>query len=432
MSANVSAARMATDAGPLALSMSVERLRLALLWLMAFSGCFVFIEPGPYEVAAALTVFVFAVTGLTLSRPLVPLIIMLVIYDVGFGLSVLQVIEDSKAVTWVFISWYMSITAIFFAAALTQNTQARLNRITQGYMAAAIVASVIALLAYFHAFGGHSDFFLKFGRARSTFNDPNVLGAFLVFPGLLLLQRIMAGRLSTILWSGVALFIIIAALLLSFSRGAWGQFAAAAAFQTLMTFIISRSDRERVRIVTLAISGIVLLAVFLALLLSIDSVASLFDMRASLHQDYDVEHLGRFGRWWAGALLALERPLGIGPLQFGYLFPEDPHNTFLNAFMSGGWIVGMVYPTIIVTTLVLGFRTIFVKTPWRMTYLAVYSAFAGSALEGAIVDIDHWRHLFLLLGCVWGLVIAGQNYRRRVQASPPPAPPAPPSFLYVN
>jgi hypothetical protein len=425
----MSAAMMAPDAGPLALPTPVERLRLALLWLMAFSGCFVFIEPGPYEITAALTVFVFAMTGLTLSRPLVPLIIMLAIYDAGFGLSVLQVIEDSKAVTWVFISWYLSITAIFFAAVLTQNTQARLSRITRGYMAAAIVASSIAVLAYFHGFGSHSDFFLKFGRARSTFNDPNVLGAFLVFPGLLLLQRIMAGRLRTMLWSGAALLVIVAALLLSFSRGAWGQFAGAAILQMLLTFIISRSTRERLRISIIAVTGIVLLAVFIALLLSIGRVANIFDVRASLTLDYDVQHLGRFGRYWAGFLLALERPLGIGPLQFGTLFPEDPHNTFLNTFMSGGWIVGVFYPAIIVTTLALGFRTIFIATPWRKTYLAVYCAFAGAAFEGAIVDIDHWRHFFLLLGCVWGLTIAAQNYRRRIYTRGPPPLPA---LVYLN
>lgn len=430
ISSHISAAGTATDAGPLAFRMPVERLRLVLLWLMAFSGCFVFIEPGPYEITAALTVFVFAVTGLTLSRPLVPLIIMLVIYDVGFALAVLQVIGDSKAVIWVFISWYLSITAIFFAAVLTQNTEARLNRIAHGYLAAAILASVIAILAYFRLFGDHSDWFLKFGRARSTFNDPNVLGAFLVFPGLLLLQQILAGRVKTMLWSAAILFVIIAALLLSFSRGAWAQFAGATVLQTVMTFIISRSDRERLRIGAIAVTGIVLLGVFIALLLSIDRIANIFDVRATLTQDYDVEHLGRFGRWWAGFLLALERPLGIGPLQFGTLFPEDPHNTFLNAFMSGGWIVGFIYPAIIVTTLVLGFRTIFIATPWRMTYLAVYCAFASTAFEGAIVDIDHWRHFFLLLGCVWGLTIAAQNHRRRAPSQGPP--PALPAFAYIN
>jgi hypothetical protein len=31
------------------------------------------------------------------------------------------------------------------------------------------------------------------------------------------------------------------------------------------------------------------------------------------------------------------------------------------------------------------------------------SSFAGVAFEGWIVDTDHWRHFFILLGCIWGL-----------------------------
>jgi hypothetical protein len=30
-----------------------------------------------------------------------------------------------------------------------------------------------------------------------------------------------------------------------------------------------------------------------------------------------------------------------------------------------------------------------------------------------VVDTDHWRHFFLLLGLVWGLTIATINSRRR-------------------
>ena len=37
--------------------------------------------------------------------------------------------------------------------------------------------------------------FLLYDRARGTFNDPNVLGAFLVLPALLAFQRICSGVL---------------------------------------------------------------------------------------------------------------------------------------------------------------------------------------------------------------------------------------------
>jgi hypothetical protein len=33
-------------------------------------------------------------------------------------------------------------------------------------------------------------------------------------------------------------------------------------------------------------------------------------------------------------------------------------------------------------------------------------------LEGFVIDTDHWRHFFLLLGMIWGLAAATFNYGR--------------------
>src|SRR5438034_116313 len=87
----------------------------------------------------------------------------------------------------------------------------------------AFAGAFVAIGGYFHLFGGASELFVLYSRARGTFNDPNVLGAFLVLPGLLVFQRLLAGR--RIVRSGLMLLIMLAALFLSFSRGAWGQFA---------------------------------------------------------------------------------------------------------------------------------------------------------------------------------------------------------------
>src|SRR5436190_16863400 len=86
---------------------SVERLRGALLWLTGFSGAFVFMEPSPYEVVSLLTIVVFVLTGLALRPTHVPLIALLLLYGVGFALAVVQVIDQTKAVTWVLVTWYL-------------------------------------------------------------------------------------------------------------------------------------------------------------------------------------------------------------------------------------------------------------------------------------------------------------------------------------
>jgi len=88
-------------------------------------------------------------------------------------------------------------------------------------VAAAVIASLAGIIGYAQVSGALSDLFLRYSRARGTFNDPNVLGAFLVLPGMLLLQRVLAGRRSQVLGSGFLLLILMAALLLTFSRAAW-------------------------------------------------------------------------------------------------------------------------------------------------------------------------------------------------------------------
>jgi hypothetical protein len=108
--------------------------------------------------------------------------------------------------------------------------------------------------------------------------------------------------------------------------------------------------------------------------------------------------------------MALDLPFGIGPLQFTKFFPEDTHNSYLNAFMSGGWISGICYPALVFTTCLLGFRYIFVRTPWQRAYLAIFAAYLGTVGEAFIIDTDHWRHFWMMLGAMWGMFVATHQY----------------------
>src|SRR5437588_12821529 len=315
-----SVAAVGTRAPPL--FRSVERLRGALLWLTGFAGAIVFMEPSPYEVVSLLTIIVFVVTGLSLRPALMPLIVLLLLYNTGFSLAVVQVSSDSKPILWVLVSWYLCAGAIFFAAVLQTNTAERLSMLMRGTVMAAALSSVIAILSYFHLLGPLSDVFLLYDRARAAFNDPNVLGAFLILPAMLALQRVLNGRLADATRASLLLGLIAIAVLFTFSRAAWGQFAFTAALLLFFTFVTSRSPNERMRIVLIAVVGIVVMVLVLAALLSTERVAELFKERASFEQSYDVGPLGRFGRHILGAELSLDRPFGIGPLQFHKTFVE--------------------------------------------------------------------------------------------------------------
>ena len=367
---------------------STERLRCLMLWLTGASGAIVFFEPIPYEVMSFLTLVVFIIGGLTVSPGLMPLAVLLVLLNTGYSISGWSVLDDERVAPWLFTSWYLALTAVFFAAMLGVNTEARLNALTRGCVIGGVIASLAAIIGYFRIFPSQNELLLLYDRARGTFKDPNVLGAFLIFPTLLAMQPVISGRLAQAAKGVMLLGIMAPAILLSFSRAAWGQIVYTAILMLALTFITTRSPPQRLRIVLLSLTGVVVLAGFIAALLSIDIVADLFKQRASLEQSYDLGAQGRFARYGLGAILALDKPFGIGPLQFSKYFPEDTHNSFLNAFMSGGWLSGACYPALVAITLVFGFRAVFVRTRWQQTSITVFAALFGVVSEGFIIDID--------------------------------------------
>jgi len=79
-----------------------------------------------------------------------------------------------------------------------------------------------------------------------------------------------------------------------------------------------------------------------------------------------------------------------------------------------GWLGGATYLTMILLTFMIGLRSMLLATPWQSFLIAAYAAFVGEAVESMIIDTDHWRHFFLIVGLVWGLSVASINWRRRL------------------
>jgi hypothetical protein len=273
-----------------------------------------------------------------------------------------------------------------------------------------LIAAIAGIAGYFNLVPGGHDLLTLYERARGTFKDPNVFGAFLVLPALFLLQSVVSDRFGKSFRSAIALCIMALAILLAFSRAAWGQLAITSAFMLALMVLTSSSRTQRSRIIAMAVAAAVVVALLLVVLLSLESVAEMFKQRASFDQSYDEGRFGRFGRHILGAQMALELPFGIGPLQFTKFFPEDTHNSYLNAFMSGGWIAGICYPALVFTTVILGFRHVFIRVPWQRAYLAIFAAFLGTVGESFIIDTDHWRHFWMMLGAMWGMFAAAHQY----------------------
>ncbi|GAA3852524.1 hypothetical protein AFIC_001513 [[Pseudomonas] carboxydohydrogena] len=395
----------------------VRAIQHALMWIVGVGGALVFIEPSPYELATLAGIIFFYATGLRMRPVFLPLLIMLVMLNFGYTICSIDLMDQSQIVNWIATSWYMAITAFFFALVLAEDTEKRLDLLQRGLIIGGVIAGGSGVAGYFHLVPGGTDLLTLYGRARGTFKDPNVLSAFLILPALLALQNVITAPFFKSLRNVLAFGIIALALLLAFSRAAWGQLVFTSVFMVALMYLTSRSRSQQSRIVLTAIAAVAALALALAVLLSFDSIDSLFKERASLHQTYDSGRFGRFGRHILGFQMALDLPLGIGPLQFRRFFPEDTHNSFLNAFMSGGWISGILFPTLVFVTVAMGFRLIFVRVPWQRTYLAFFCAFLGTVGEAFIIDVDHWRHFWLMLGAMWGFAAATYEYKTRSMAA---------------
>jgi hypothetical protein len=284
----------------------------------------------------------------------------------------------------------------------------------RAYILSALFATALGYLAFFHLIPG-SDIFLMAFRVRATFKDPNVYGPFLIFPLVLLMITLLTNRIR-LLHLAVMTF-LLGGLLLSGSRGAWGHFAVSAGTAFIVLVMATREPRMRFRIVSLgAVAAIATLLLVIALL-SIPSVQDLILMRAQAIQPYDVEQGGRFWEQQIAPSVILDHPFGMAPFEFDRIYGLQTHNTYLQGFIVFGWLGGTAYLLLVITTLLIGLRTVFVPTAWQSYLVAAYATFVGEAGEGMIVDTGHWRHFFLLLGMIWGLSVANINFfRRRAEA----------------
>jgi hypothetical protein len=406
----------------------VMALQRALVWLVGASGAIVFVEPSPYELVTLAATILFFATGLRLRLAFMPLLLLLVLLNVGYSIGAIPFIEQSDVANWIATSWYMAVTVIFFAMVISEDTAARLDMLRRGLIVGGVIAASAGIAGYFNLVPGGHDLLTLYERARGTFKDPNVLGAFLILPALFALQSVVSDGFAKSFRSTIALGIMALAILLAFSRAAWGGLALTSAFMLALMVLTSQSRQQRSRIIVMSVVAVILVVLLVAVLLSFDSIRETFNQRASFDQSYDEGRFGRFGRHILGADMALDLPFGIGPLQFHKYFPEDTHNSYLNAFMSGGWIAGVCYPALVFITVIMGFRHVFVPVPWQRAYLAIFAAFLGTVGESFVIDTDHWRHFWMMLGAMWGMFAAApQSYMARAAAAPSLTAPAPAS-----
>jgi len=388
-----------------------ERILLVVLFITVLASSVAFIEPSPHDGLMAVLALACVIAGVRFDRTLVVLVLCLVIWDVSGLISLINVLDLPKTIQYAATSIYLAVAAILFACLFADNTMQRLTTMRIAYVVTAVCVSLAGVAGYFHAFPG-SQVFAPAGRALGAFKDPNVFSPFLIWPALFLAERVLTRRIGIV--DLAALGALLLGLMLSFSRGAWFHFAVSAMVMVGLSFLAAPTQKARLRIFGLSAVSVVALAAAVVVLLSIPSVMLMFKERAHLINSYDVGQGGRFRLQELAVTAVLNYPDGMGPFGFATAQGLQQHNVYLQAFLVYGWIGGVSYIMLLLSTCYVALRAAFVRTPWQPYLITGLAAFVGEIAEGFIVDTDHWRHFFLLLGIIWGAAAA--TYRLRRQA----------------
>lgn len=381
----------------------------AMLLVLMVSSAFAVVEPSPFDILSLLLFGLTAFAGLKLPRQVGLPLLLAILFLLANLLSFVEVSDFAKAARYTAISAYMFVIWLLFASLFYRDAATMQRMFWRGYLIAALISAVIGIAAFLHLLPD-AELFLKHGRAKGLFKDPNVYGPFLVPVVLWVGTRLFAVEGTRRLAHAVALAILLAGLLLGFSRAAWGNMVVATLVLMLTRLAVTRSLRLLVSYVVSGGVALGLLIIGIAALLQVPAVSQMMEKRASLVQEYDVGETGRFGTQKRALLLGLQKPLGTGSGEVRDEFARYPHNVYLLTLVENGWLGMASFTAFLLLQLGAGFRYLRdighhdIDNSVDETIVIVFAVLLTTILQSLFIDTLHWRHLFILLGVMMGSI----------------------------
>lgn len=384
----------------------------ALDWAVAFwvfSGSVVVTEPSPYELSFFLVLGATLLAGsFTFHRSTLGLI---VLWATLIPFAVIAAFQPKystvpEALQFQVVTIFLLFTAYWVANYVADAPQKHMRIIVNAYILTAVFSAILGTTGYLGLIPRGHDLLTLYDRAKALFNDPNVYGPFLILPACYTLQRILLDKPKRATIAGIAFAILSIGVFVSFSRAAWAHLIASCLGTFLFCFFAVANAKEKVRMLILTLLGALMIVVALGGLLSIPTVQRLFEVRATA-QNYDAGETGRFGRQGYAFELALNNPWGIGPMEFRNLrIKEEPHDAYVSVLHVYGWGGGLVFYLFIGITIWRGVSFVLRKSANRLLLIPLVSTFIPLCVEAAIIDLDHWRHFYLVGGLIWGVTAA--------------------------
>lgn len=364
---------------------------LKALWIvMAASGIVIF-EPAPVDLGITF-LFICGILFAKISiRNSLSSLYMLLFAMVITNLVPLLIAEDKIiGIKYFAITLYLMLSWLFFVGLVNVYGQKAIKVIFSGYTFAVLLSSLLGILAYLSLIPS-SDMFLKFGRATGLFKDPNVYGPFMIPVILYALIKLEDVKKSYKIWWILVIVLSSFAVLLSYSRAAWGSYILSLIVYTVIRFWMKPN-------IKLIFNGIImcgLVVIGLMYLLSIPQIQKDMTNRFA-YQEYDND---RFAHQDEALKIALSHPLGKGPGQAELVLNYATHNSYLRIWLENGYLGLLCYISLIIFSLFRSVRyALKTKNP---IYALAAASIVAVVLNSFVVDVVHWRHFWLILSIPW-------------------------------
>lgn len=402
-------------------TLNIQRLINWVFAVFVCSGIISALKPSPYDFLFLVVVPLWFVGGIKIHRGVIFILVLWCIFEISGFLALMPYWGEPDPTIYQFQSLYVICTVIFFTLFFAERSIPRAVLALDAYTFGAVICALLGIASYLDLGGIGALWSLDEGRAAGTFDDPNLYGSYLTLAAVYLLQGLLLGTTKRTILSAVSLVILIIGIFVSFSRGSWGAVINASLLMALAGYLTVRSKRTRHRIVVMSGVTLALGVATVFMLLAQPEMRKTFFERATLAESYDQGITGRFGNQIRSIPMLLERPEGFGPLRFRVFFHLEPHNSYVGAFANDGWIGGFTWIIIVFSTTFIGFRLMFVRSPYQQLAQVFWPVLLSWLLQGFQIDIDHWRQMLLCFGAVWGFEAARLRWsagQKQVAASP--------------
>lgn len=355
---------------------------------MAASGI-VFIEPAPMDFGIMIVLALGILLGkIKFSKKLLVIFAVIYTFILANVISFFEADNFPVALRYFAITIYLVLSWFFYIGFVGKYKEKAVNVLFLGYTFAAVSSAILGLLAYFSIIPDNETL-VKFGRMSGYFKDPNVFGPFMIPAALYALSKIEKEN-SKLKWYAV-FGLTSVAVLLSYSRAAWGCYAVALLVYFGIKFL--RKPNFKVLIKTMFLVGIITSG--LLYLVSIPQISASLEQRFAIHA-YDTD---RFAKQDQALNVILDYPFGIGPGQTELTLDYATHNGYLRIWLENGLLGFLSYMLLIICSLFVSIRKSI--STGNNIYIIATASIISTLVNSFVIDIVHWRHFWFLLAIPW-------------------------------